>query len=126
MIATGQMMRHLWTMAGLSAVGLGFVGVWLPLLPTVPFMLLAAFCFARGSDRFHTWLMTHPRFGPAIRDWQTHGAISRSGKRAAMVAIAAGVLISVILGVAPWALGLQAVVLTMVATFILTRPDGPR
>ncbi|MEM1160041.1 MAG: YbaN family protein, partial [Pseudomonadota bacterium] len=70
-------MKILWTLAGWAAFGLGLLGAALPLLPTVPFMLLAAFCFARGSERFHRWLMNHPRFGPGIRDWQAHRAISR-------------------------------------------------
>ena len=68
-------MRRLWTIAGWTAFGFGVLGVALPLLPTVPFMLLAAFCFARGSDRFHHWLMNHSRFGPQIHDWYAAGVI---------------------------------------------------
>lgn len=123
---TGTLMRPLWTLGGFLSFGLGFVGVWLPLLPTVPFMLLAAFCFARGSERFHDWLLAHPTFGPAIRDWRASGAISRRGKRAALAAIVAGFTISVILGVRPEILALQAAVLACVTVFILTRPDAPR
>ena len=59
-------MRTLWTLAGFFCFGLGFIGAFLPLLPTVPFMLLAAYCFARGSERFHEWLITHPTFGPPV------------------------------------------------------------
>lgn len=105
--------------------GLGAVGAFLPLLPTVPLMLLAAFCFARGSDRFHRWLMDHPRFGPPIHDWQAHRAISRPAKRAAVAAIALAFGASVAAGVAAWVLAVQAVVLTGVLAFILTRPHGP-
>ena len=119
-------MRILWTLAGWTAFGLGLIGAFLPLLPTVPFMLLAAFCFARGSDRFHTWLMNHPRFGPAIHDWQQHGAISRRAKIMAVAAIAAAFLISVLMGVRLMILGIQAAVLICVLLFILTRPDGPK
>ena len=119
-------MRHLWTIAGLIAVGLGLAGAVLPLLPTVPFMILAAFCFARGSDRFHNWLLGHPTFGPAIRDWRAHGAISRRGKIAAGIGIAAAFLMSVLLGVPAWVLWVQAGVLSCVLVFILTRPSGPR
>jgi uncharacterized protein len=117
--------RHLWTIGGLVSFGLGAVGVLLPLLPTVPFMLLAAFCFARGSERFHDWLLAHPRFGPAIRDWRAHGAISRRGKRAAVLAIAATFALSLLLGVPAQGLAIQAAVLACVLLFILTRPDGP-
>ena len=117
--------RHLWTAGGVVSFGLGAAGVFLPLLPTVPFMLLAAFCFARGSEAFHRRLLAHPRFGPAIRDWRAHGAISRRGKRAAVAAMAATLGISLLLGVPTQGLAIQAAVLACVLAFILTRADGP-
>ena len=89
-------------------------------------MLLAAFCFARGSEPFHRWLVHHPRFGPPIRDWQAHGAISRRAKRAAVLAIAATFAVSLLIGLPASALAIQAAVLACVLVFILTRPDGPR
>jgi uncharacterized protein len=103
----------------------GAVGAFVPLLPTVPLMLLAAFCFARGSEGFHRWLLDHPRFGQAIRDWQAHGAISRPAKRAAAIGIALAFLASLVLGVPAYALAVQAAVLACVLVFILTRPDSP-
>ena len=117
-------MRILWTMAGWGAFALGLIGAFLPLLPTVPFMILAAFCFARGSDRFHDWLVGHPTFGPAIRDWRESGAISRRGKSWAVGGILAAFTMSLLLGVRPTILIVQAVVLTGVTVFILTRPHG--
>jgi uncharacterized membrane protein YbaN (DUF454 family) len=119
-------MRLMWNAAGFASFGLGAVGAVLPLLPTVPFMLLAAFCFARGSERFHDWLVDHPTFGPAIRDWRAHGAISRRGKFWAVLAISAALAMSLLLGVRPMILGIQAAVMSCVLVFILTRPDGPR
>jgi uncharacterized membrane protein YbaN (DUF454 family) len=119
-------LRHLWTATGLASFGIGAVGAFLPLLPTVPFMLLAAFCLARGSERFHRWLVDHPRFGAAIRDWQVHGAVSRRGKRAAVIAIAASFLIALLAGLPRHVLLIQAAVLAGVLAFILTRPEGPR
>jgi uncharacterized membrane protein YbaN (DUF454 family) len=104
---------------------IGVVGAFLPFLPTVIFMLAAAFCFARGSQRLHDWLLQHPQFGPAIIDWQRHGAIRRPAKRMAMVAIALSFAVSVALGFGVWVLGVQALVLGAVSVFILTRPDGP-
>lgn len=67
--------RALWVALGVISLVLGVIGIFLPLLPTTPFVLLAAACFARGSRRFHTWLVSHPRFGPTILDWQKHRAI---------------------------------------------------
>jgi uncharacterized membrane protein YbaN (DUF454 family) len=124
--AARRPLRHLWTAAGLASFAVGAVGAFLPLLPTVPLMLLSAFCFARGSERCHRWLVHHPHFGSAIRDWQAHGAISPTGKRAAVVAIAATFGISVLLGLPGHALAIQAAVLACVLAFVLTRPDGPR
>lgn len=68
---------------GISALLLGIAGIVLPLLPTTPFILLAAACFARGSVRFHDWLLDQRIAGPVIREWQTHRAMPRRAKRAA-------------------------------------------
>ena len=119
-------MRLIWTIGGLAALVMGVIGIFLPLWPTVPFLLLATFCFARGSERLHNWLVSHPKLGPGIRDWQQHGAISRKAKIAAMVAIGVTFSLSLILGVKTYVLVIQAFVLGAVVIFILTRPDGPR
>jgi len=119
-------MKLLWACAGFLALGFGLVGVVLPLLPTVPFLLLAAFCFARSSERLHSWLLDHRTFGPQIRNWQTHGAISPPAKRAATLSILLVYSISLVMRL-PWhLLAIQAVVLGAVLLFIWTRPAGPR
>ncbi len=117
-------MRPLWLIVGFVATALGLAGIVLPLVPATPFFLLAAFAFARSSPRFHDWLVNHPRIGPAIRDWQREGAISRKAKRLAMIAIVATFVLSLLLGVPGWMLAVQGVVLLAVSVFILTRPDG--
>ena len=109
-------------LAGWTSLVLGLIGIVVPLLPTTPFILLAAFCFQKGSDRLHRWLINHPRFGPLIADWRERGAIPPKAKRNAMIALVAVLAISWLLGVAPHILAIQAVVLTCVAVFILTRP----
>ena len=68
-------MKLIWAMLGLLAMALAIIGVVLPLLPTVPFLLLAAFCFARSSQKLHRWLISHKTFGPMIIAWTTSGAI---------------------------------------------------
>ncbi len=102
------------------------VGVAVPLLPTTVFLILAAFCFARGSDRLHDWLVNHRTFGPMLADWRNHRAISRRGKVLAGVAMIAVLVISVVLDVPAWVLALQAVILATVAAFLFTRPLPPR
>lgn len=118
--------QALWLMAGLLALALGILGAFLPLLPTTPFVILAAACFARSSERLHGWLLSHSVFGPAIRDWQQHRAISRRGKRAALVAMAAVFVLSLVLGVRGWILAAQGAVLLVTGSWIATRPDAPR
>lgn len=117
-------MKYLWTFLGLMCVGLALIGVVLPLLPTVPFLLLAAFFFAKSSERLHTWLVTHRLFGPMILDWQNSGAIRPKAKKAATISIAAVFLFSVIMGVPSHVIAIQFIVLGGVLTFIWTRPNG--
>lgn len=74
-------------LAGALLVGLGFVGLFLPLLPTTPLLLLAAACFARSSERWHRWLMQHRLFGPIISNWQTNRCIPRRSKYLAVATI---------------------------------------
>jgi uncharacterized membrane protein YbaN (DUF454 family) len=84
---------------GLGFVSLlaGFVGVFLPILPTVPFVLLAAFCFSRGSARFHRWLLDHRLTGPLIRDWYQHQSIRSSTRRRATLLIVLSFSLSILL-----------------------------
>ena len=82
--------RVLWLLAGLLSLGTGIVGIFLPLLPTTPFVLLAAFCFSRGSTRCERWLLTHPRFGPMVRDWREYRAIPLRAKQLAWTMMAVG------------------------------------
>lgn len=117
-------MRLVYAGLGLLSVALAVIGVVLPLLPTVPFLLLAAFCFANSSERLHGWLLDHALFGPMIADWQDRGAIRPAAKKAATVSIAAVFMISVLFSAPAHVLGIQAVVLTGVLIFIWTRPNG--
>ena len=120
------MFRTLWLLIGLTSLVLGIVGIVLPLLPTTPFVLLSAYCFARSSPRLHDWLLAHRLLGPLITDWRLHRAIAPRAKWLAVGSMGA-------VFVAAWALGapdkvllLQAVILPATGAFILTRPGGPK
>ena len=117
--------RVLWLIVGLLFVAIGAIGVVLPLLPTTPFLLVATYCFARSSERLNHWLLNHRTFGPLISNWQQYGSIDRRSKRIAMLVIVMTPLITLLIGVPWWALAAQIVVLSLSATFILTRPDPP-
>jgi uncharacterized membrane protein YbaN (DUF454 family) len=81
--------RLLWLIAGLLALALGMIGLVVPLLPTTPFVLLAAYCFSQGSERFERWLLGHPRLGPLVLDWREHHAVPLRAKQMAWVMMAA-------------------------------------
>jgi len=117
-------MRVIWFSGGLLALGTGFIGIFVPLLPTVPFLLLCAFCFAKSSETWHRWLLDHPTFGPPILDWRRSGAIRRPAKMLATISVSVAFGISLSLGVAAYALVIQALVLIGVLTFIWSRPEG--
>lgn len=81
----GQALRLLWLLGGLLALALGVLGVFLPVLPTTPFVLLAAWCFSRGSTRCEAWLLNHRLFGPMVRDWRERRAVPLRAKQLATV-----------------------------------------
>jgi len=88
--------------AGAAAVGLGVVGIFVPLLPTVPLFLLAAACFARGSDRLHRWLVEHRHLGPVIRAYG-HGRVPRRARNRALALIWLTIPLTAFLAVrSPW------------------------
>ena len=117
--------RLTWLVVGLVALALGAIGIAVPLLPTTPLILLAAFCFARSSNRLHEWLVTHDIFGPLIENWRRYGAISPRAKIISVVSMAAVLAISLALAVPTGVIIVQLVVLGAAALFILTRPLPP-
>jgi uncharacterized protein len=94
--------RPLWFAAGVLAVLTGLIGIVLPLLPTVPFMLLAAMCFSRSCERCERWLLAHPRFGPALREWRAHRAMPLRAKQLAVAMMAVSSVGAAWLLPSPW------------------------
>jgi uncharacterized membrane protein YbaN (DUF454 family) len=81
---------------GWTSLGLGAAGLVLPVLPTVPFVLLAAACFLRGSERHYRWLVSHPVFGPHVADYLAGKGLRRRAKVTALATLWASVLLSVL------------------------------
>ena len=117
--------RLTWLVIGILSLGLGALGVVLPLLPTTPLVLLAAFSFARSSDRLHQWLLEHDVFGALIENWRQYGAISRRAKVVSVVSMVVILGISLVLAAPTHVIVIQVVVLGFAAAFILTRPLPP-
>lgn len=120
---TEQMSRFFYMALGWGAVGLGLLGLVLPVLPTTPFLLVAAFAFGKSSPKARNWLVEHKHFGPTIRDWEERGAISRRAKLLATSMMALVLAFSIWKGLPLWALCLQVTLISAGAAFVLTRPD---
>ena len=122
-LGSGRHLRRvLWFLAGAIALVTGIVGVVVPVLPTVPFMLLAAFFFSRSCTRCERWLLEHPRFGPPLRTWREQGALSRRAKRWALASMAAGCAIAWWL-LDGWVRALPMLVCSAVALWLWQRPE---
>ena len=104
-------------------LGSAIVGIILPLLPTVPFLLLAAFFFAKSSQRLHTWLLNHKIFGTMIEDWNSRGAINKKAKYLSTLSVVLVIGVSLILALKPLILFIQIALLSLVMLFIWTRPE---
>lgn len=83
----GQTMRIVCVILGSISLGLGIIGLLLPLVPTTPFLLLSAACYARGSEKFHSWLLNHRWFGSYLRDYLSGAGIPLKAKVSAIVLI---------------------------------------
>lgn len=111
---------------GFISLALGALGIFVPLLPTTPFLLLSAFAFANSSERMHQWLLDHNIFGPLIDNWRQHRAISRRAKVVSVLSMVAILLISVLMPVPTYIIVIQVLVLSTTATFVLSRPLPPQ
>lgn len=115
--------RWLWLLLAYLALGLGILGIFLPGLPTTPFILVAAYAAARGSKRLHARLLAHRTFGPMIRDWQATGAVSRRAKVWAIGMMAASSAIMFATAPRWWMAATGTGVMVVVGTWLWLRPE---
>jgi uncharacterized membrane protein YbaN (DUF454 family) len=116
------MQRILLLCPGWLAIVLGTLGIVLPLLPTTPFVLLAAWCFARSSPRFHHWLLWRSPFGRYIRHWQQHRAMPPGAKGRAMLLIVITFAVSIYLVNMLWVRIMLGVMLGVLLLFMWRIP----
>lgn len=116
--------RAMFLALGIVFLLLGVAGAFLPLLPTTPFMLLAAACFARSSERFYNWLLANRVFGATVREWQEHRAVRRRTKWVAIVTMAVTLTASTLLFAPdPYLRGALALFGVVLAVFIYRLPS---
>jgi uncharacterized membrane protein YbaN (DUF454 family) len=107
---------------GFCAVGLGVLGIFLPVLPTVPLLLLAAACFARSSERFHQWLLNHYRLGPIIKSYSSGQGIPLRAKLTAIGMIWIVIPISVFIVHPLWLKYLLAIIAISITIYLMSLP----
>ena len=120
--------RWAWLLLAYVSLGTGIIGIFVPGLPTTVFILLAAYAASRGSTRLHQRLLQDPRFGPMIRDWQTHRAVSRKAKWAATVTMlfCAGILLLLMFSTGShraWMVALPIACMAVVGLWLWLRPE---
>jgi len=120
-------MRFFWLLLGHLAVAIGFIGAFLPVLPTVPFLILAAGAYSKGSQRFKQWLLNHPVAGAPIRAWREHGVIPVRAKAISCFMMAISLVVAWSFPTIPWwgKVGSAATILGA-AAFVVSRPSQPR
>ncbi|MFA5515037.1 MAG: YbaN family protein [Desulfuromonadales bacterium] len=113
--------------AGWLCIGLAIAGIFLPLLPTVPLLLLATACFARSSPRWHAWLLDHPRLGPLVADYLEGNGIPLRAKIMAITLLWLSISLSLYLAVPPnWVRLVLLSVAAGVTLYLLRLPNRPK
>ena len=115
-------MRRLYLAGGIVAVGLGALGAVLPIMPTVPFLLVAVYCFARSNPEWERRILDHPHWGPQVRNWTERRAISRPAKLMALGPMTAGVLFTWYTLGHPW-YWISVAILVVAGGWIATRRE---
>lgn len=118
-----RLIRSLYLIVGFAAVILAVAGVILPILPTTPFLLLAAACFARSSKRFHDRLLANRIAGPIIREWVEHRSIRRQVKRWVYLLMALSFGSSILMMTSMWHQAMLAVLGIVLTLFIWDIPE---
>jgi uncharacterized membrane protein YbaN (DUF454 family) len=122
-----QTKKILLLLTGWFFVALGTIGLFLPVLPTTPFLLIALWAFSQSSDRFHNWLYTHRLFGPPLQDWSRHGVIPLRAKIVALATMAVSAGAVILFTETPvWGLAAMILLMGVGAGFILSRPSRPK
>lgn len=123
-VVQNRALRFILFSVGVISLSLGFIGAFLPVLPTTPFVLLAAWCFVKSSPKAHQWIYRQPMIGDALKNWEQNRAIARKSKITAISLIA---ISAIVIGFKVDIVWIKTVVLLILATvsiFIATRNEN--
>lgn len=118
--------KPLFIALGFISLGLGILGAFLPILPTTPFCLVAAYFFSKGSPRLYKWLLALPKIGPQIQEWNEHGMIRPKIKLVAVVSLLAVMFLLNWRGVVLWGRAPACLIMIVVMIFVVSRPEKKR
>ncbi|MFK7872543.1 MAG: YbaN family protein [Oligoflexales bacterium] len=117
-------MKMIWVILGHFFLMIGFVGAFVPLLPTTPFLLLTFFCYSRGSEKFQKKLLAHPWLGPPIKDWLDHGVIRFQAKiMSILICLCSFFMLWFVFAIPQLARLCATLILVSVCFFIYSRPS---
>jgi uncharacterized membrane protein YbaN (DUF454 family) len=119
-LASSSLRRAFYIGAGTLSLGLGIIGAFLPIMPTTVFVLIAAACYARGSDRLHGYLLAHRIFGPVIHDWRQYRAIPERARWVAIATIVVTMSTSALVVDVAWVRVLLALIAVSLITFLVS------
>jgi uncharacterized membrane protein YbaN (DUF454 family) len=106
---------------GFASIAVAVLGLFLPLLPTTPFVLLATACFARSSEKWHRWMLANDTFGPMIRNWETHRCVSIRVKLIAILSMAGVGGYSIVVAIESAWLRVAGAVLIVIGLIVIGR-----
>lgn len=122
-----MMRKYILITLGFISIFLGILGALLPILPTAPFIILAAFFFSKGSPKIHDWLMARPYLGPMVKQWREHGCISLRAKIMATILMMGTVVsTSILLRDKWWFVAIIVLIIISVLSFIWRTPHQPK
>lgn len=119
---TGAARYAMLTLAGVFLL-LGVIGLFLPVVPTVPFLLVAAWAAARSSPALHAWMHNHPRFGKPLCDWRDGGVVPRRAKLLATFMMSCSAVFMLVVVPQKWAVGIAILVMASVLVWLWRRPE---
>jgi uncharacterized membrane protein YbaN (DUF454 family) len=120
-LSRSRSVRRIYWIVGTVLAGLGIAGIVLPVLPGMPFLILATWCYARASTRFYNWLLNHRLVGPPLHQWRSHRRMPRSVKPRAAVAVVLAFATTAIFVIEPLVLRLAWIALGLGVLWILWR-----